>query len=361
MVKADFSFLSVGDWGASAISEEFKVKQNAVALQMERWAEKNDAKFVLNTGDNFYWCGIQNSSDFQVEVDFVDVYNSKDALRVPWFSSLGNHEYGYNVTAELMLREERDDMENWILPSRYYSRRIPLAKGQFMSLIVLDTSPCVSDYRSTDQNEWDPCSEYYPTCSPGASDDDFEGECLFHDNIMSQNCTEQFVWFNEELSKVDTNDWLFIMGHHPADELDVEDFYGSMTGHGKDVYINGHVHALQQYEMDGDVRYFTTGAGSLTESSDQESELMLAKKSGDKARVKAAHVTVRKRTNAFLQALGRRPLTSSPDYDTVFSVDNEVGFTAHTFSDDFQTLTTTFFNAAGEALNVYSQKKGYFQ
>jgi len=60
-----------------------------------------------------------------------------------------------------------------------------------MTLIVIDTSPCVSDYRGTDQKYWDPCSTTYPTCSLDSTNDDFEGECMFHQNIVSQDCTSQ--------------------------------------------------------------------------------------------------------------------------------------------------------------------------
>jgi Calcineurin-like phosphoesterase len=56
--------------------------------------------FLINTGDNFYWCGIQNTSDFQVKTDWVDPYND-EALDIPWYSILGNHEYGYNVDAQV--------------------------------------------------------------------------------------------------------------------------------------------------------------------------------------------------------------------------------------------------------------------
>ena len=28
------------------------------------------------------------------------------------------------------------------------------------------------------------------------------------------------------------SDWLIIVGHHPADEIDVEDFVSAMTSHG---------------------------------------------------------------------------------------------------------------------------------
>ena len=63
---------------------------------------------------------------------------------------------------------------HWYMPDRYYSTRIQLDATHFMSLIVLDTSPCVSNYRRDNQSHWDPCSTQYPTCSLRNTDDDFE-------------------------------------------------------------------------------------------------------------------------------------------------------------------------------------------
>lgn len=54
----------------------------------------------------------------------------------------------------------------WIMPNRYYTQRLPLNNsGKYMTILVLDTSPCVSDYRNDNSAYWDPCSDQYPTCS----------------------------------------------------------------------------------------------------------------------------------------------------------------------------------------------------
>ena len=49
-------------------------------------------------------------------------------------------------------------------------------------------------YRADSNAGWDPCSSEYPTCSLDSNDDDFEGECQFHDNILSQDCATQLTW-----------------------------------------------------------------------------------------------------------------------------------------------------------------------
>ncbi len=139
---------------------------------MAKIAQVTKPSFVLNTGDNFYWCGIQNSTDSQIKADWLDPY-ADVSLQIPWYSILGNHEYGYNVDAQLELPSL---YPNWVMDARYYTRRIPMdaSKGIYLSFIFLDTSPCISGYRSSNPNNWDPCMTSYPTCSPTNTDDDFE-------------------------------------------------------------------------------------------------------------------------------------------------------------------------------------------
>lgn len=99
------------------------------------------------------WCGIQNTSDFQVKADWIDSY--ADSVRaVPWYSVLGNHEYGYNVQAQIDLSSI---YPTWVMPARYYTKRVALSSSQHLSMIFLDSSPCVSEYRSSSPARWDPC------------------------------------------------------------------------------------------------------------------------------------------------------------------------------------------------------------
>ena len=55
----DYSFVSIGDWGGAQLGGQYTTNVNAVAAQMASTATNVAAKFVINTGDNFYWCGIQ--------------------------------------------------------------------------------------------------------------------------------------------------------------------------------------------------------------------------------------------------------------------------------------------------------------
>lgn len=96
-----YSFITLGDWGGAALEEPSKpysknvqevsgialcppTALRVVLAAMASSAEKNSIKFVVNTGDNFYWCGIQNVTDFQVQKDWIEPFQQSKALQVPW-------------------------------------------------------------------------------------------------------------------------------------------------------------------------------------------------------------------------------------------------------------------------------------
>jgi len=360
---ATYTFVTLGDWGGAALEEPSKpyaqnVKNVASALQGVFGAE--DVRFLVNTGDNFYWCGIQNTSDFQVQADWVDTY-ANSVRAVPWYSVLGNHEYGYNVQAQIDLS---DIYPTWVMPARYYTKRVSLSPSQHLSMIFLDSSPCVSEYRSSSPSRWDPCGTTYPTCSLSGGHDDFEGTCHFNANILSQDCGAQLSWFKTQLNAVPKDDWLILVGHHPLDEFDVEDFVSAAEAHGFDLYLNGHAHTLTHYMVDGSPKYVTSGAGALVMTYDQLG--------GSPAKDR----TMRKATGGDLDGNGNISVAEQQGLDEMAAVpwgknernvghtykqvyNNKVsGFTKHTFSADFHTLTTDLIGVDGESMYSFTTTKG---
>ena len=246
------SFLSVGDWGAAMLDPYHaqNVKSVVSAMKLER-----NSEFTLNTGDNFYYCGIQNISDKQVDIDFIQQFGS---LQQKWYNVLGNHDYGYNASAQTELNTI---IPNWIMDDRYYMKQI----SANIILFALDTNPCIQDYRNDNPYYWDPCGSEYPTCSLDDTNDDFEGECKFHENILTQDCTEQFTWFNSSIYQtklLHPNAWIIVIGHHPVYEINVEPFYTIIDQYA-DLYLNGHTHLLNYYSVLGKTKYITTGAGGM--------------------------------------------------------------------------------------------------
>lgn len=338
-----FSFVAIGDWGGAALSTQNSDNVYAVANQMAITASANEAQFVLNVGDNFYWCGIQNTTDYLIETDFVNAY-SNASLQIPWWSTLGNHEYGYNVSAQI-------DYSNvnplWHMPNRYYYTRMQLEGENYMTMIVLDTTPCVSGYRGTDASNYDPCGTDYPTCSLSDGDDDFQGECYFHTNVITQDCNLQYTWFQDVLDNhVPSHDWLLVVGHHPIDELDVVDFTSAMQKHGFSIYINGHTHLLNQYTLDNAGAYVTTGAGAMVNTPDQQQGVTRAKRMGlSNEQIERAKV---------VEGAG---VGATHTYQTVYT-NTIAGFTSHTFNSDYTRLTTDYISYAGDVVHTFTVNKG---
>lgn len=218
---------------------------------MRVYLKEYTPELVLNTGDNFYYCGIQNGSDPQINEDFVALFGS---INVPWFNILGNHDYGFNPDAQLRLNQT---IPNWVMDGRYYHRRVLLRAG-VLNIIALDTNPCVADYRGDDRAKWDPCGLQYPTCEP------VPDECRFHENIVQEDCGAQLAWFRATLDSIDAdNEWVFVLGHHKADEINVENFLEVLGDARVHLYLNGHTHNLEHYSIHNDPKYMTTGAGGM--------------------------------------------------------------------------------------------------
>ena len=355
--SSQFNWITLGDWGGASIDDQDKQNVYAVAAAMETSAAASSPAFIVNTGDNFYWCGIQNATDPQIAIDFELPYASPSLKNLDWYSILGNHEYGYNSQAEL---DYSMINAHWVMPSRYYTKRVVVdaAADVNLSFIFLDTTPCIAGYRANDPANWDPCSSMYPTCSPGATDDDFEGPCNFHANVLEQNCDTQYAWFLQQLTAVPTNDWLVVVGHHPADEINVFDFTTAMQKRvgGVTLYLNGHAHTLTQYTIDGYGSYVTSGAGSLVDTPDQSSASILMKTNGESEQI---------------HKNGDRSLLSEEDavksgknghsYQTVFNL-KVAGFTTHTFNADYTALITEFVSYEGEIIHtMQSAKDGTLQ
>jgi tartrate-resistant acid phosphatase type 5 len=263
--------------------------------------------FVLNTGDNFYYCGIQNTSDPQINEDYTALFGG---LGLTWYHSLGNHDYGFSPEAQLALNET---IPGWIMDARYYHRRVSISSSIIANIIVLDTNPCVRDYRGTDRRRWDPCGTQYPDCSPIAE------PCRFHENIISQDCDAQLVWARQTLDNIttasaSTSEWIIVIGHHKAEEIDVADFQTTFLDDPRiHLYLNGHTHNLEHYEINGQAKYMTTGAGGMVIIGGGAERLM-----------------PHRHSNHTVKSIWSKIVT---------------GFTSHTFLNDGTALRTDFWDA----------------
>jgi hypothetical protein len=190
----------------------------------------------------------------------------------------------------------------------------------------------------------------YPTCSQYSSaNDDFEGPCLFHSNILSQDCSTQYNWLESTLKTISTSDWLIVVGHHPIDECDVNDLTTLLQRHGFSLYLNGHSHLLNQYTIDGTGAYVTTGAGALVSTMDQQHPLTAAKLAG-------------KDIPSNFWSEGEEEMPENKNYAKNKNRNSRrhayhTGFTSHSFNSDFSQLTTSFISSSGQTLRSFTVDK----
>ena len=319
------NFLSVGDWGSASLGGYHLHNAQDTSSAMKAYISKktrlgqDPPSFVLNTGDNFYYCGIQNTSDPQINEDYTALFGG---LGLTWYHSLGNHDYGFSPEAQLALNET---IPGWIMDARYYHRRVSISSSIIANIIVLDTNPCVRDYRGTDRRRWDPCGTQYPDCSPIAE------PCRFHENIISQDCDAQLVWARQTLDNImtasastSTSEWIIVIGHHKAEEIDAADFQTTFLDDPRiHLYLNGHTHNLEHYEINGQAKYMTTGAGGMVIIGGGAERLM-----------------PHRHSNHTVKSIWSKIVT---------------GFTSHTFLNDGTALRTDFWDAKKNE-TVYSFK-----
>lgn len=319
-------FLSVGDWGSASLGGYHLRNAKETAAAMKSYIANSTATaigrvaFVLNTGDNFYYCGIQNTSDPQISEDYTSLFGG---MGIPWYNSLGNHDYGFTPEAQLALNAT---IPEWIMDDRYYHRREILSgmgAGNttiIANIIVLDTNPCVRDYRGTDRRRWDPCGTEYPDCSP------IMEPCRFHENIISQDCETQLTWAKNVLANIpsDRSEWVFVVGHHKAEEINVADFQTTILDDPRvHLYLNGHNHNLEHYEVNGQGKYMTTGAGGM---------VIIGGGGGDDLVYRLRHTYhdgAPHHNRTIVKSLWSKIVT---------------GFSSHTFTDDGKSLTTEFWD-----------------
>ena len=311
-------FLSVGDWGSASLGGiHLRNAAGTSAAMKEYIAEEGDIAFVLSTGDNFYYCGIQNTSDPQISEDYTALFGG---MGLPWYHSLGNHDYGFSPEAQIALN---DTISGWIMDGRYYHRRIIIPSdgdgdaSLIINIIVLDTNPCIRDYRGEDRQKWDPCGTEYPNCSPVTE------VCRFHENILSQDCEQQLSWAKGVLASIPDNhkEWVFVVGHHKADEINVADFQTTILDDTRvHLYLNGHAHNFEHYEINGQAKYMTTGAGGMV-------MFGIAADAADAADAAADAADAAATSRA--KSIWMKAVT---------------GFTSHTFINDGKTVRTDFWD-----------------
>ncbi|MGA2297481.1 MAG: metallophosphoesterase, partial [FCB group bacterium] len=184
--EKSLNFLILSDWGRDGINDTTKKTpgQLKVAKQLGETAKEINASFLVTCGDNFHGKGVPTASDPLWKVNFENVYTSQ-SLMIPWYITLGNHDNGGNVEAEL---EYAKTSNRWIQPSRYFSFEKKINESIVALFVILDSSPFIEEYLK---------------------------ETKDGHHIKGQNTDSQIKWCDSVL-KTSNAKWKFVFYHHPA-------------------------------------------------------------------------------------------------------------------------------------------------
>ena len=139
-----YKCIVLGDWGRKGNTNLL-----ANAYMMNEVACRHSIDAVLTTGDNFYGSGVESISDPLWEETFTQVFNGACLSTVAWWPSLGNHDMGGNVGAQVAYSGIDP---RWNMPAVYYDRWVTSEDSATIHFVALNTTPLVSS--DPDQLLW---------------------------------------------------------------------------------------------------------------------------------------------------------------------------------------------------------------
>ena len=229
--RDSLSFIVFGDWGV-----EGRGHQQAIAQQMDIFARKFNVQFFVTTGDNFYPKGVESTADPQWKTSFENIYN-KAGHNVPWFATLGNHDYGANPEAQV---DYSAFSNRWRMPARYYTVEKGLGNSGKALFVFTDTSPFLHSYHRRTMAD-----------------------------LQAQDTASQLRWLQQTLTG-SASAWKIVVGHHPlyssgehgnTPEL-IQQFGPLLVEAKTDFYLCGHDHILEHLKRNNEgVHHLISGGG----------------------------------------------------------------------------------------------------
>jgi len=241
------SFMVVGDYGRQG-----KSGQQQVADAMGVLSETEETDFVVLTGDNIYESGIKSASDPVFARTVTDIYTGlKD---IPFYSVLGNHDWGGNITAQFDGDALNDDRWHGAMWARAGNEGVTQHGDGMLDVFYIDTNAWVA----------------HPTAKMKAA------------GIMPQDAGASWwsEWEDAEVARLEAQiaasdaRWKMLVGHHGIYSYALAHWSTPklarlntvMRQGGVHAYLNGHDHDLMAIRLPADDEdgplYITSGAGS---------------------------------------------------------------------------------------------------
>ncbi len=139
--------------------------------------------------DNFYDNGISGVSDPVVKALWADMYAGPALGQLPWYVSLGNHDWYTDPAAELHLSAT---YPRWHIPARIYEHVVPFGAATAVFL-VMDTSLLQYGYAQSPKMPAGVFAHYGLTAEAKAVDADLR-------------------WLEDRMQKYAQAEFLFVVG-----------------------------------------------------------------------------------------------------------------------------------------------------
>ncbi|XP_069803220.1 tartrate-resistant acid phosphatase type 5 [Dendropsophus ebraccatus] len=239
-------FAVIGDWGGIPLPPYYTQQETLVAAEIANTISKWGGDFIVSVGDNFYYDGVTNVTDFRFQKTFENVFNADSLLHVPWYVVAGNHDHNGNVTAQIAYTSVSS---RWKYPALYYDTSFNIANtNASVRLLMLDT---------------------ITLC--GNSDDFKGGQPL--GAADSKVAKEQLDWLVEKLQDA-KEDYLLVAGHYPVWSIGehgpthclLEHVEPLLKKYKVTAYLSGHDHNMQYLQDDSGIGYVLSGAGNFLEN-----------------------------------------------------------------------------------------------
>jgi len=193
IILADFSFISMGDWGGDDAPRYTKDSQCEAGRGMETVAQKYNVDTVLAVGDNFYHNGVTESSvDKYMERTFNDVYKGPKLNRANFYAIAGNHDHRGSVEAQIGYKSSK--VKRWNYPDYWYGFKKDIGDNMHAEFLMIDTVLLVGESFHDIEN-----NIFVSATGPK--------------NL--QRAQSQWTWLETRM-RDSTADFLFVVGHYPV-------------------------------------------------------------------------------------------------------------------------------------------------